>query len=516
MKRAVLYARYSSSLQEATSIVDQIAKCQRYCEQQGYEPVEIFSDSEMTGRNMRRPGLIALKEALGQRNIDIIIVEAVDRLGRRVADSLNLFDLANFSGVELYSLDEGPQDFTNMMLRGYAAQQFSEMIGHHTRRGMQGAITRGRLHTSAYGYAKLETEEGLNRKIHPEEATVVRRIFHETAEGRSADAIAKGLNKDRIPAPRGGTWDGSTIRGNKARQEGILNNRLYIGEASVCKFGRKYHPDTGKKAVFSTASDAEVKVFEELRIIEQSLWDKVQEEMARRGQQAQTTGNPHRARRQKHLLSGLMKCGCCGQTYVKVGNRRFGCREARKGACDNRVTIAQTRIETRVFRGLRELLCSEDLIRAFENAFKAEMRQLEGEDTAGGMKDIQRKIAHVRKAQGAIMNAIEAGADFADYSTRHKELKEQEEALEAQLTALESRQEAKSRPAPDIAAIFAQAIDQLEALLGSPDTVAQAGAYPSTLLGCVTLTPDPGAKDGLAVEVETDLKALRNGACLLG
>jgi site-specific DNA recombinase len=100
--------------------------------------------------------------------------------------------------------------------------------------------------------------------------------------------------------------------------------------ASVCKFGRKYHPDTGEKFVFSTEADAEAMIFEELRIIPQVLWDAVQKEITGRAERAVAAGNPHRARRPKHLLSGFMICGCCGQTYVKVGQKRFGCREARK------------------------------------------------------------------------------------------------------------------------------------------------------------------------------------------
>lgn len=64
------------------------------------------------------------------------------------------------------------------------------------------------------------------REIDDGEADIVRRIFRETADGRSALSIARGLNADHIPAPKGGTWDGSTIRGNKRRHEGILNNRL--------------------------------------------------------------------------------------------------------------------------------------------------------------------------------------------------------------------------------------------------------------------------------------------------
>ena len=112
------------------------------------------------------------------------------------------------------------------------------------------------------------------------------------------------------------------------------------------------------------------------------------------------------------------------------------------------------------------------------------------------------------------MKAIESGADFAAYSARDQELKAEEDALATQVGELTSRQAAKGRPAPDIPAIFSQAIDELEALLGSPDTVAQASEYLSMLINSVKLTPDPEAEGGLAVEVDTDLAALRSAAGL--
>jgi len=143
------------------------------------------------------------------------------------------------------------------------------------------------------------------------------------------------------------------------------------------------------------------------------------------------------------------------------------------------------------------------------------MQKLEGEDTEGGLKAAGRKLAQVRRAHGGIMKAIEAGADFADYSARDRELKAEEEALESQMNELKSRQAAMARPAPDIPAIFAQAIDELEALLSSPDTVAQASEYLSMLIGSVELTPDPEAEDGITVEVATDLAVLRTAASLL-
>ncbi|WP_295535521.1 recombinase family protein, partial [uncultured Thioclava sp.] len=121
----------------------------RECDRNGWTVVAIFEDREKTGRNMRRPGFQKMKDAIGRGEVDVVVVEALDRLTRKVADALGYYDLLQFQGVDLHSVKEGPQDFCKVLLGGFGAQQFSEMIGAHTRRGMQGAVSRGRLHTSA-------------------------------------------------------------------------------------------------------------------------------------------------------------------------------------------------------------------------------------------------------------------------------------------------------------------------------------------------------------------------------
>lgn len=510
MKRAAIYARYSSSLQKATSIEDQIAMARRECERNGWTVVKVFEDREKTGRNTRRPGFQAMTAAVARGEVDVVVIEALDRLTRKLADALGCYDALQFKGVDLHSVKEGAQDFFKVMMAGFGAQQFSEMIGAHTRRGMQGAVSRKRLHTSAYGYRKREAVEGLNREIDPEEAEIVLRIFRETADGRAAAAIAKGLNVDRIPAPKGGTWEASSIRGRKDRQEGILNNRLYIGEASVCKFGRRYHPETGAKAVFATDKDAVKAIFEELRIIPQDLWDLVQAELAMRTQRATRTGNPQAARRSKHLLSGLMVCGCCGAPYTKSGRDRFRCRENQKRACENRVSVRQDRIEARVFDALRSTLRSADLIAEFEAAFQAELRALEGTDLGASLKSANAQLAKVRNKRRNIMNAIENGADFAEYSARDKDLKAEASELEDRIAQLEAQQDRKDATPPDIPAIFEAALQDLEALLGDPDLVARANEELKTLIRSITLIPDPKSEDGMAAEILLDLGSLRS------
>ena len=48
MKKAVIYARYSSHAQRDQSIADQIADCERYAEEEGYTILDTYADHAMT------------------------------------------------------------------------------------------------------------------------------------------------------------------------------------------------------------------------------------------------------------------------------------------------------------------------------------------------------------------------------------------------------------------------------------------------------------------------------------
>ncbi|MGC6751874.1 recombinase family protein, partial [Escherichia coli] len=67
----------------------------------------------------------------------------------------------------------------------------------------------------------IEIDEG--------QAAVVRQSFEWFASGLSSIQIAKRLNEQGVPGPRGGQWNASTIRGDPAKLVGILNNLLYVG-----------------------------------------------------------------------------------------------------------------------------------------------------------------------------------------------------------------------------------------------------------------------------------------------
>ncbi|WP_283234947.1 recombinase family protein [Rhodobacter capsulatus] len=200
------------------------------------------------------------------------------------------------------------------------------------------------------------------------EAAIIRRIFTEYDRGRSARAIAIGLNRDGIPAPRSGgkgTWSFSTISGNWKRGTGILNNELYVGKLVWNRQHFVKDPDSGKRQARPNPPDAWIiEDIPALRIIEEELWTRVKHRQGaiREDILTERVANPdgpkiERGHRPRYLLSGLLTCGCCGSGYIMISDSRLGCAAARNsGTCANRKTIKRTDVEARVLGGLRTQL----------------------------------------------------------------------------------------------------------------------------------------------------------------
>ena len=61
--RAVVYARYSTDLQNERSIEDQVALCQAYAARENLKVVEVYNDKACSGASIKgRDGLIRLLE----------------------------------------------------------------------------------------------------------------------------------------------------------------------------------------------------------------------------------------------------------------------------------------------------------------------------------------------------------------------------------------------------------------------------------------------------------------------
>ncbi len=74
--RTILYARYSSDLQNAQSTVDQMASLRERADREGWTIIDTFADDEISGRagigEMQRPGLNAMLNRVERGDVDQI------------------------------------------------------------------------------------------------------------------------------------------------------------------------------------------------------------------------------------------------------------------------------------------------------------------------------------------------------------------------------------------------------------------------------------------------------------
>ena len=485
MARIALYARYSSDTQSTSSIDDQFRVCRDQAAREKWKVAGTYKDAAISGASVTlRPGIQALLQDATAGKFEIVLAEALDRVSRDQADVAILFKHLKFAGVKIVTLAEGEISELHVGLKGTMNALFLKDLAAKTHRGLRGRVEKGKAGGGlCYGYDVVKRLDGNGepirgeRKINKVEATIVRRIFREFADGKSPKAIARDLNRDNIPGPVGKNWGDTTIRGHVNRGTGIIHNELYVGVIVWNRLRYIKNPETGRR-VSRINPEAEWIRTEvpELRIIDDALWQAVRQrqreisvkfENVTKGVQAYRAKKLNGLRRQAFLFSGLLKCGCCDGQYGIITKDHYGClNRNRRGTCDNGRTIRRDVIEERILAGLTKKLVS------------AERR---------AQTDIDRKaLDKIERGIAGIMSAIEDGMYQPSMKTRMDD-------LERQKVEILARMEDVPADVPDIhpntAQIYKGKVTQLNDALADPELHNQAAEAIRALVGEVVLMP---------------------------
>ena len=512
--RAALYARYSTDKQNDASIEDQLDACFDHARRQGWEIVASYHDRAVSGASMFRTGIEALSRDAQAGKFDIILSEAMDRVSRSLADVAKFHDRMEFNRVAFHTITEGKIDTMLIGMKGTMNQIQLRDIGLKTTRGQKGRVKAGlSAGGNTYGYDVLpgiekdgKTQHGA-RAINPGEAAVVRRIFEDYARGISPKKIAETLNLEGVPAPRGKHWSASTLHGNRDRGTGILNNELYVGIRVWNRLHYAKDPDTGKRVSRANPEDILLQVsVPELRIIDEDLWQRVR---ARQGSlKSKETGIPiDRHRRPAMLLSGLMRCGCCGSGFSKISRDGYGCSAARnkgRAVCTNMRVIKQADIEARVLHALEHHLMDPAAVEIFCKEYTAERNRLAAAANAG-RGGLEKELRTIKTAQDKLVEAIIAGVPADQVKEKLAELDTRRREIETELAAMAGPDPVRFHPS--MAGTYRDRVGALIRGLGDATQMDLAKESLRGLIEAIILTPEPDGP-GLVVDLQGALAGL--------
>ncbi|NMM46510.1 recombinase family protein [Rhodospirillaceae bacterium KN72] len=501
--RVAIYARYSSDLQNPSSIDDQVHLCRGLlAHRYGLDDAHaVFTDPAISGATMLRPGLGALlKEAEGGR-LDLVVTEGLDRLSRDLADIALIYRTLQNNNVAIVTAHEGDIGELHIGFKGTMNAVYLKDLREKVRRAHSSRLAQGRVPAGvSYGYRVVKGvlddrgsyETGL-RSIHPEESAVILRIFEEFAAGVPTGQIVKSLNWDHILSPSGKMWRVNTITGAPSRGQGILNNEMYRGWIVYNRTRKVVDPKTGKsRHVLKPRQEWERRFVPELQIISDELWDRAARRRNERylSQAEDTDIGKTGLRPNKRPLTSLVVCGECGGKKGVANAGRYVCNVARfdHGRCGNNRGTKEETIKELLFQFLFERVQDEG----------AWTEKLRSELTPGwnAYQDAQSNLKSLRGRQNRLLDAIERGVNPNSTADRLV-------LLEKSIAELETIIRPPAVPSSDAAlrGILMTALNRLEAQFSNLKYARQTRRLLSSLVEAITLTPVRTQRYGEHVQI---------------
>lgn len=450
-----VYCRVSTEEQvQRQTIEGQREYAEHYLKLHGMPQARFYEDLGVSGTVPveKRPAGANLLRDVAAGSIKLVLVYRVDRLARSLLELLRFVDTLDKHGAALRSQSE-PFDTGSALgraflaLLGTFAQLERDAIRERTMQGKDRAAREGRWHGGPPPYGYRLTESRL--VVQPEEAAVVREIYHLCMEGYIVPAIARLLNARGLPNPtrsrpsgypQAGRWSRSTI-------QQILHQRAYRGEAEF------------RRGTIAC-----------LPLVDAEIWDAVQ----RRLKDNRDLSVQPDAR--LYPLRGLVRCGscgtaCCGTTASARGRKYhyYHCsrdRWDREGCAAPHLSAAF--VEGVMWKACQEILRHPDA--AVEALKQRQAQQQEGApETESEARQIEQLLAQKTEERARVLTLGRRGVITEQEAERELgEVAGEMLALQDRLRALQIRQGDQQAMQSEVAALTA-ALGRLARLADSQD-----------------------------------------------
>ena len=312
--RVACYARYSSSQQREESISAQLRAMRKYCKDNAFEIVATYVDEAFSATTDKRPQFQQMISDSAEKLFDIVLVHKLDRFARNRYDSSLYKQKLRRNGVRVCSvlerLDNSPESILLEGLLESINEFYSANLARETMKGLRENALKCQYNGGCAGLG-YDIDDSKHFVINELEARAVVMIYSMYLSGYSYKAIAETLNAEGYRSKNGNQFCVNSF-------DAILRNERYTG---VYIFNRAAAKDfEGKRNNHKNKSDDEIIRIEGgvPAIISRDIWNAAQEK-----RKSNVGGNGNA--KTMYLLSGKIKCGCCGKTMrgsVRIRKRK--------------------------------------------------------------------------------------------------------------------------------------------------------------------------------------------------
>ena len=422
MKKAVIYARYSSDTQTEQSIEGQLRVCQNYAKNNDLLVVDTYVDRAMTGTNDMRPDFQRMIKASSKRQWEYVIVYKLDRFSRDKYEMTIHKHTLKENGVKLVSamenIPDSPEGIILESLLEGMNQYYSAELSQKVLRGLRESYLKGNYTGGPvlFGYDVVDKKNVIN----PVEGAIVKEIFSLYAQDYTAAYIADEMRKRGIRTKKGKYLTEKAIYK-------MLQNTKYNGKIK--------HGDTVYDNIYP-------------KIVDDVLWQSVQHIR---------DGNKHAPGRKKEIfdfiLSGKLVCGDCKRLMVGVsGTSKTGAKHyyytcltnsRDKKPCGLK-TACKKEIEDIVINTTWQLLSDNDSVKALAELICRRINEKSRNNA--NIKSLETKRTAALKASRNLIAAIEQGIITEQTKERLKELETQISQLDFDIEQEKQRTFAEITP----------------------------------------------------------------------
>ena len=450
LKKAAIYARFSSNNQRQESIFHQVEKIKQYANDNAIEIVETYVDEAESGTTDQRTNFLKMINDATNASWKYIIVYKMDRLSRNVSDALNYKKhLANLgikiiSVIEDFDTDTPEGGLFNLITMGLS-QYYVENMKRETMAGIFQNAKTGR-HSGGRAPLGFKVKDDLHYEIDPIGAEAIKIIFQMIAEKRPYTEITKTLKEKGY----------KTIEGNDFRPNFVdmISNRKYLGEYV---YNRTVSKDaSGKRRNRLSKPESEIIRLKGAipQIIDEDLFNRANEAI-----NARKRGKFNTWAKSKYLLTGRVQCTICGRSVL--GNVSF--------RTDLRAPVIQYRCVTKgvkkcslmavnmlnfdnvIINFLKDVLLEEENLKS--------LKRIINQETIKHIQSLRDKIVSLQEKAAVLESNIKtinislANSNKAMEKILYSELKEsivEKERLEAEIEQLRLLKEPVAKYLNDI------------------------------------------------------------------